>query len=170
MITKGILEFLTVSKEFCAFLEQQEHESKRFFIDKTQKLLSLLYLKALLLESQTEVDGYCEQFVTEEQWNYIHETIETILGEHDVFIEVHNPESTQDEQDTMPISEALTDIYQDIREWTDRMRTDNDETREVALYECMLQFSMYWGPRALAVMQEFHSLLYASNSTIDSEE
>lgn len=170
MLTKSIIEFITISKEFCAYLEISEHESQRVFVEKTQKLLSLLYLKALLLESNNEVEGYCEQYVTEEQWEFVHQNIETTLGELDVYIEVVSPEYSNDEKDTMPISEALTDIYQDIREFTDRMRTDNDEIREVAVYECMLQFSLYWGPRALSVMQEFHTLMFSPNSKLDSNE
>ncbi|HON52822.1 MAG TPA: DUF5063 domain-containing protein [Bacteroidales bacterium] len=170
MITKGILEFITISKELCAFLELSEYESKRIFIDKTQKLLSLLYLKALVLNSHDDVDGYCEQFVTEEQWNYIQQSIQTTLGDHDVYIEVTSVENKQSEKDTMPLSEALADVYQDIREFIDRMRTDNDEMREVAVYECLQNFGMYWGPRVLSIMQEFHVLLYSVDSEIDNEE
>lgn len=170
MITKGIIEFLTISKELCAFLELSEHESKRAFIDKLQKLLSLLYLKALLLDSNSDVEGYCEQFVTEEQWNYVQQNIQSTLGEHDVYIEISSPEYKQTEKEAIPISEALTDVYQDMSEFIERMRTDNDEMREIALYECVLHFNMYWGPRALSIMQEFHSLLFTPESTIDTEE
>ena len=43
------LEFVTVSAEFCAFLEQSEGRDKREFVETMLKLLPLLYLKACLL-------------------------------------------------------------------------------------------------------------------------
>ena len=170
-LKKGTLEFLTIATEFCAFIEKAEHFSKKDFIEKSQKIISLLYLKAILLEPNSEIDGYCEQIVTEDDWNFIKDAIELKLGSHEGFVDVMEPDNYENSESIqVSISECFADIYQDLREFVERFNDTNDETQELAIFECSLNFKMYWGPRAIAILKEFHSLLFATNSTIEEEE
>lgn len=167
MITKHVIEFTTVAQEFCNYLEIAEHESSHRYINTLHKLLSLLYVKAQFVEYNEDTDGYCEQFVHEVQWRHIQQLAENILQEHDVFIEIHTEEYSASEADTMPLSEALADVYQDVKEYTQRIQIENDEPRSIAIYECMHNFRFYWGQRVLSILQEFHNLLYSLNSTLE---
>lgn len=167
---KGVLDFLTVAAEFCAFVESANDTTKRDFIDTSQKILSLLYLKAMLLPVNTDIEGYCEQYVTEDDWNFIQNLIQEKLGSHEAFIEIIEPDNYSDSAATqISISECFADMYQDIRNFIEQYKIGNDETHDVAIYECSLHFKMYWGPKALGVMSEFHNLLFAADSTIDEE-
>ena len=47
--SKNIIEFVTVSAEYCAFIERVPELEKEEFLDKIIKILPLLYLKATLL-------------------------------------------------------------------------------------------------------------------------
>ena len=168
---KGVLEFLTVAAEFCAFVEKAEQISKRDFIEKSQKILSLIYLKASLLKQETEIEGYCDQYVTEDDWNFVKDAITAKLGSHETFLEIIEPDNySNSETVSVSISECFADMYQDLRDFIERYKDGNDEAREIAIFECILQFKMYWGARLLAVLTEFHSLLYASNSSIEHED
>lgn len=64
--SKNIIEFVTVSAEYCAFIERVPELEKEGFLDKITKILPLLYLKATLLTpEEPEEDGFSEKFVTE---------------------------------------------------------------------------------------------------------
>lgn len=63
---KNTVEFVTVAAEFCGFLERAPQISRRSFVDKSLKLLPLLYLKASLLPQGERMDEFDpELFVTE---------------------------------------------------------------------------------------------------------
>lgn len=56
--SKNIIEFVTVSAEYCAFIERVPELEKEEFLDKITKILPLLYLKATLLTpEEPEEDG-----------------------------------------------------------------------------------------------------------------
>ena len=46
---KNLIDFLAVSAEYCAHLEQSDEISRVDFIKKSRKILALLYLKASLI-------------------------------------------------------------------------------------------------------------------------
>ena len=70
--SKNIIEFVTVSAEYCAFIERTPELERDEFIDKIIKILPLLYLKATLLSpEEPEEEGYTERFVTECLYEHI---------------------------------------------------------------------------------------------------
>ena len=70
--SKNIIEFVTVSAEYCAFIERVPELEKEGFLDKITKILPLLYLKATLLTpEEPEEDGFSEKFVTESMYESI---------------------------------------------------------------------------------------------------
>ena len=87
--SKNIIEFVTVSAEYCAFIERVPELEKEEFLDKIIKILPLLYLKATLLTpEEPEEDGFSEKFVTENMYESVRENIESLLGEDDSYLEV----------------------------------------------------------------------------------
>ena len=78
--SKNIIEFVTVSAEYCAFIERVPELEKEEFLDKIIKILPLLYLKATLLTpEEPEEDGFSEKFVTENMYESVRENIESLL-------------------------------------------------------------------------------------------
>lgn len=168
---KSIVELVAVVVEFCSTLESTDKMNKKEFIERTQKLLALLYMKTAVLSSDSEADDSCEHFVTEKDWELIRTATERKLGSHDHYIHITEPDSfTSGDSVEINLSECFADIYQDARNFAEQCKEASDEGLAAAVAEFIVNFKLYWGTRALALMSEFHNLLYASDTTIDKEE
>ena len=168
IFSKNTIEFVTVGVEFCALMEKVQESEKCEFIDTTVKILPLLYLKAILLpdsnEENEEYDINIEHFVTEEIYEYIRNSIEQILGEQDSYLEVFHADMQYSESPIIAyISEDLTDIYQDIKDFI------SVYSMRVSLNECKNNFMDYWGQKLVNVLRALHSLKYSSEESEDIE-
>ena len=171
MNNSKILDFLTVAAEYCACVEQVAKSQKKDFIETAHKIVCLLYLKASLLPVNEDIDGFCEQFVTEDDWNFIQSSVAQKLGDHDIFITIQEPDTYESgETISVNLSECFADIYQDIRDCIERYRIGNAEMQELAIYDCVLHFKIYWGQRALALVSEMHNLLYSPHIVLTNDE
>ena len=168
---KDALEFVTVAAEYCNLLETIDGYGRKQFVETMQKLLALLYLKAVQLEPLEAVfDSPVEKFVTEEEWIAIKNKVSIRLGAFDQFVEV-NETDTQllDEETNVALSECFADIYQDLSDFVELYRNGSVEIMNDALWECRQSFHQYWGPRLLSIMQAFHSILF-NTEDIDAAE
>jgi len=171
IFSKNIIEFVTVAKEFCVFVEDAKSESKFDFISKSQKLLSLLYVKASLIPEITETfDEYTEKFLSEEDWNYIQQQVAEKLGSHEVFLEVLEPiVQYSDDKISESLSEIFADIYQYLINFLTLYRIGSNEQMHDATWECKNSFEQYWGPRLLSALTAIHSILYSEDEINDDE-
>ncbi len=168
---KNIIELVAIVVEFCSTLELTSSMTKKAFVEKTHKLLSLLYMKTTILANDFDAEDNCEKFVTEKDWEYIRQHVEAKLGSHDNRIEIIEPDNfTSGESVETYISECFADIYQDARNFAELCKDTSDDGLNAAASEFLMNYKLYWGTRALAIISEFHNLLYASDSTIDKEE
>ena len=149
IINKDTLEFLTVANEYCAFLEKADRCTKKEFVAKMQKILPLLYLKAAMLPETDEIDGETEIFVSEYDYDYIKNKIAQALGSSDAYINIFAPQDNSDEYEQAEMSECATDIYQDLKNFSENCRLGSDEAMNAALYQCRSNFKDYWGLRLL---------------------
>ncbi|MHB9140389.1 MAG: DUF5063 domain-containing protein, partial [Paludibacter sp.] len=79
--SKNVIEFVTVAAETCLFLEHASEFSRQDFVLKSVKILPLLYLKTTLLDvSESTADDNVERFVSEEDYIFVKEQIEQLLG------------------------------------------------------------------------------------------
>lgn len=60
------------------------------------------------------------------------------------------------------ISEDLTDIYQDIKNFITIFERGITENMNDALYVCMENFKAYWGQKLVNVLRALHSLKYST--------
>ena len=81
--SREVIEFVTVAKEFCNYLENLDEVETSTFLSKMQKFIPLIYLKGSLLPS-CEIDslGWAEDHVTEEDYNQLHSTLKSLLGDY----------------------------------------------------------------------------------------
>lgn len=170
--SKNIIEFLTVASEYCGFIEKSEKFSKKDFIEKSQKILALLYLKASLIDKyELEVDGDIERFVTEDDYNNIQQTLSEKFGTHEQFLDVWEPRSTESSEAVqVSFSECFTDIYQDLKDFVLNYQIGNEEIMSEIIHECRLNFELFWGPRVIAVLAIIHNLIYSGENLDDDEE
>lgn len=158
--SQEVIEFVTVVAETCLFLERAGQSTKTEFVDKATKILPLLYLKAILLEQpQHLLDGFTEQFVSEEDYNYVNSQIQNVLGADDTYLDTFHAEMQYSEIPVAAtISENLTDIYQEIKNLAGNYQTGETEVMNDALADCMEAFWEHWGQKTLSALQALHAL------------
>lgn len=169
---KNVIEFVTVAKEYVVFFEELDVASSKVdFLNKIQKILSLLYLKASLLpEVESEIEEPVEKFCTEEYYLQIQEAIRSILRTNDEEMLVNASSQTIDQQEWVAISEILSDIFQSLYDFISAYRIGSEDLMEAALAECTIDFKTYWGVRLLIALEGIHDLLYGERLVEDDED
>ena len=164
--SKNVIEFVTIANEFCYIIEGAGKIPIQSNLQKLQKILPLLYLKAALLpETEIILDEELEKYVTEFDYNLYNKEWLRALGENDSFYEVFDP-SMQFGQETVTasISENLTDIYQPVKNFILSYSIGNDDVMNDALYECRFSFEEYWGQNLVNVLRAIHRLVYSDTN------
>ncbi|MCP9611931.1 DUF5063 domain-containing protein [Coprobacter tertius] len=170
--SKNTVEFVTVGVEFCSFIERAPELNRNDFIDTSIKILPLLYLKAVLLsETENDNDQITEHFVTEEIYEYIRGNIERLLRTHDSYLEVFQSDMQySDTPIAASISEELTDIYQDIKDFVSTYSLGNEHSSGIALAICKENFISYWGQKLVNVLRALHNLRFSADTEENFDE
>jgi hypothetical protein len=169
--SKQVIEFVAVSNEFCVLVENASKISRKEFIDKTHKILPLLYLKATLLPTtENQFDDFLDKYVSEEIYATIKETLEHKLGQYDAYTDVFNEEFQYSEEAVASsISEDLSDIYQDIKDFLMTFSSSTEELMNDAIWECSNNFKLYWGQRLTNSLRALHNVMYGEKE-IEEED
>ena len=171
---KNTLEFVTVTLEFCSWIEKIAEYDLFKFVDYGVKLLPLLYLKATLLPETGELDepdSEASQFITEETYNIVRSRLIDLLGEYDSYLETFHPDIQYSDSPVVAfISENLADIYQDVGNFVALFRDSDEETMLLALQQCSENFRLYWGQTSLNALKALHAIRYNENLNLESEE
>lgn len=167
VFSKNTVEFVTIAKEYCAFTEKANELNAEDFINKSLKLLSLLYLKAALLPETEQINEEGnEKFVTEFDWQYIRHGIENLLGDDDFYLDFFDSEMNETpEPVSSSISENLADIYQDLKDFMEIYQLNKDELSNDAVYECSHNFWESWGFKLINSLKILHLLNYKGLNT-----
>jgi hypothetical protein len=161
----AVIEFVTVVAETCIFLENATEQTREEFIDRSVKLLPMLYLKASLVKSPEPVfDDIPERFVSEEDYLFVKEQVEQLLGADDSYLEVFHPDmALSDTPIAAFISEDLADIYQEIKDFAANYQTLETENMNDALVNCIEAFRLHWGQKTLNALRALHSIRYSDS-------
>ena len=166
--SRNVIEFATVANEFCTFTEAVSDLTRKDFLGKLQKMFPLLYLKASLLPGLNELEDSedtPEKFVTEEDYNFILRKLSSKLGEFDSYPEIFEPGITLGEATIEAnISENVTDIYQDLKDFILSYRIGTAEVMRAALWECRNNFEQYWGQKLVNGLRAVHMLVHGNAS------
>jgi len=160
--SRNVVEFATVAKEYCAFLENSHTHSRITFVTAAHKLLPLLYYKTTVLpETEPILDDANEKFVEEDLYNNILNKLKALFGQFDDFVEINDPRADQNAGNIIAnISEYMTDVYQDLKNFTMSYQVGNVEVMNDALWECKSNFIDFWGIRLVNSIKALHILLY----------
>lgn len=164
------LEFVTVAAEFCAFLEQSPGRDKKEFEDTLFKLLPLLYLKAHLLNRvESNGDFLPDDQVTEDDYNFIRNTIYDILQADDDYEDlVYDEDMQTDESHWKSLSENLADMYQALRNFVSVYQQGIEDCMLDALWSVVDSFELYWGQNLVDTLRRLHQLRY--NQSLQADE
>lgn len=170
---RDTIEFITVAKEFCTYLENIEGTKRKDFVDTMLKLMPLLYLKASMLpQIEHEEDVYPEQYVTEDGYEIIRINISSIMADMDDYIEVFMQDMVYSDKPIIAtISENIADIYQDVRDLVFAFQLGYEEVMKEALAACHENFQLYWGQKLVNALRALHSARYSNiNENCDDDE
>lgn len=166
--SKNAVEFVTVANEYCKFVEGCEEHSQKSFVKLSLKLLPLLYLKGSILEESLannerhideDTDFGTEIFVSEIEYYAIENSIKNKIGDYNEYPEIFEAQTVETNEISLCfISEDLTDIYQDLKNFTQNYRNGIEEIMFDALYEVNTQFETYWGQRLVNSMRALHNI------------
>jgi hypothetical protein len=156
-----VIEFVAVANEYCSFAENAVSFSKRDFLQKSARILPLLYYKASLLpvvDSAFEEGN--EKYVSENQYEFIRLAIVSKLGSHNDYQEVYDPVyRDSNEASYGSLAEDIADIYQDLKDFIMVYRVGTVEIMQEALFEIRTGFEQYWGQRLVNALRVIHSLI-----------
>lgn len=169
---RNTVEFVTVAAEFCAYIEQAEGRKRADFVDTVLKLLPLLYLKGLLLETiESDEEFLPEAFVSEHDYEYVRFSVAAIMGERDDYLDVCDDNVRyNDEVEMKTVSESLADIYQAMKDFVETYKMGLEENMYEALAAVRDAFELYWGQRVTDTMRALHRVKYAVEEENNDEE
>jgi hypothetical protein len=161
--SKNVIEFVTVAAETCLFLEHTAELIRTDFIQKSVKILPLLYLKALLIEiPETVFDEVPVHFVSEDDYLFVREQVEQILGADDSYLEVFHPDmAISDTPIAAFVSENLADIYQELKDFAANYQLADTDIMNDALVACLEAFGEHWGQKLLNALRALHALRFS---------
>lgn len=166
-----VVEFTAVATEFCKYAENGSRIKGEELLNIMQKILPLLYLKASMLPRlEPFFEEGNEKFVTESDWNNIHDALKTTIGSPNDYIELLDDPASGDEGTVLSgIAEDLTDIYQDMKNFVLLYQTGTEEVMNDAVWECRLNFENYWGIRLINALKTIHKFLISGKDTDETE-
>lgn len=167
-----VIDFVTVAAETCLFLEHAADFSREEFVSKGAKILALLYLKTAMLEMPERVyEDMTERFVSEEDYNAVKGQLELLLGEKDSFLETFHPDmSLSDTPIAAFISENLTDVYQELKDFAANYQLADTDVMNDALVTCLETFGEHWGQKTLNALRALHNIRYSGDVSIESQD
>lgn len=169
---KQVIEYVTVAAETCLLLEHVNECTCNEFIVRSLRLLPLLYAKTVVLGvPEMVLDDAPERFVTEEDYQYVRESVETLLGNDNVYLEVFRPEMKYSDTPIAAfISEDLADIYQELKDFAASYRIGVEDIMNDALAVSLEAFAEHWGQKLLNAMRALHALRYSEEFDSYEEE
>jgi len=177
--SRNVIEFVAVANEFCKYAEHSSELKGDEILKIMQRILPLLYLKASLLPLLEPFfeDGN-EKFVTEDDWNGINDILMEKFGTANDYLEVFDEKiNDSDGPVVSSISENMSDIYQDMKDFLLLYQTGTGEVMNDAVWECRMNFENFWGQKLLNSLRAIHKFIYSGeeigkvkNVEEDSEE
>ena len=154
---------LTLSNDFCLFIEKADEAPKQALLTYLQRVLPLIYLKsALIPDIETGDEDAVEHYVTEEVYEDIFNTLRSQLGADDEFLYLDPIEHSPTDPVKGSIAENIADIYQDLKDFVLLYQKPLTPFKENAVRECRRLFGEHYGFRITAALTAIHNLLYAS--------
>lgn len=154
-----VIAFTALAGKYCDMVDCVATFSQRDFIDKSLRLLSILYVKALSLPDIEPVDpDMIEKTVTQEEWDEVHNAVAAKLAGFDGYTESLDPLASDDAMTSL--SEGYADIFQDLKDYMSLMRMGSPEMMNDAIWECARNFHEYWGQRLVNILRVLHNLVF----------
>ena len=159
--SENVIGFAALATEYCNLLDGVALLSQKEFVDKSHRLLPLIYLKAIILpDTEAAMPDMIEKSVTQEEWEAVYETMVKKLQGIDSYQEILDPLENEDQMASL--SEGFADIYQDLKDFVVLYNMGTAEIMNDAIWECKNNFAAYWGQRLVNLQRVLHHLFYGT--------
>lgn len=161
LFTKEVIDFARVGVDYASIVEHAQEMQYHDFIDRMSKLLPLLYLQTKLLPpfGYDEDTDYAPVFVTEDSYDSVRSSVETLLAGNDTFLTTqHEGMKYSDTPIGASIAECLADVYQQVGDLLGTIREEDELVLPAAVGRCVFYFNEYWGRRLLSALGAIHAL------------
>jgi len=163
-LSRPILELAAMATEYCKLIENATTGEHEAFIKSLKGFIPLLYLRgSLLAATEPEYPEANERYVTEEQWEVVFLNLRDHFGEKDEFWFVDYNEISHNDPVKTSVSECLTDIYQDLKDFVLLYKKNSLAARENAVFSCQSLFHDRWGQRLAQLLPYIHTVGFESD-------
>lgn len=160
--SRQVVEFAASANEYCKYLEGTKDINGIEILKVMQRLMSFIYLRASLLPLLDPLmEEPNEKTVTEFDWTRMHENLLAKMGNNDPFPVIVSVGDPSDGLYTGSISEYLTDIYQDLKNFVVSYKSGQEAVMNDAVWEVLMNFEEFWGKKLLNVLSAIHTVLYS---------
>jgi len=163
LYSEEVLEFVQLAKEYCTLLETDMGISQNEFVRFSLYSLPSIY-SAMVRIPQVEsiFEEGNEKFVTEHDWSEVYRKIAGCMEGNNDFLDIpEESEFDRSELITRKVSEDMSDIYQDLRDFLEIYRNAPEDVMNDALWECQNNFMSFWGSKSLRVSAALHKIYTA---------
>ncbi len=158
--SSDMVEFVAVSNDCCQFFEQPNGVDGKAFIEQSVKHLSGVYAAIVKLEeTEPQIESAWKPTVTEQEWSAVFQRISMLLGAHnDTLRQAEDEEFDRSDLVTHTISEDISDVYQELRDFTTIYSRGMEELMNDAAWELKERFAEHWGKKLLRSLMALHDL------------
>ncbi len=158
--SKNVTEMLTVANEYCHFLEKAHKYDTKEVLSYLQKIFPLLYLKGSLLPTvNVQMPEANERFVTAENYEILFNELRNKFKPQDEFWMIDHLQKQDINPEKASLSEHLTDIYQDLKDFILLYAKGTQAAQENAVNDCKVFYETHWGDRLVNAQKYVHHLI-----------
>lgn len=151
------LEFVKISAEFCKQMETVGQHPKEAFLKNMLVLLPMLYLKTQFLSVEEDAEGYTEDSVSEDDYNFVRSAVANKLGSDDDYLTTRVDDFKYSENPVLrTVSEDLADLYQVLRNFLEVFRAGYSDAINAELAYVVEEYRNYWGSVLLNALSALH--------------
>lgn len=158
--------FVKNCEEYCKLIESLDEMTSANVLQDIKIALLPIYAKVhRIVRPKTKYEHDAEKYLTERQYNKVRKILIAIIGPRDMYNEIFNPEKPNSKKSTQAsLSEDLTDIYQDLKDFVQWHNQGTFEAMNDAIIELVDTFGKFWGMKLLNAVRYIHAFQYIKPS------
>ena len=162
LIAPQTKEFVRLCRKYFEYLEKLPDKKISDFWLTQLRLLPEIYTGVFCLpQIEARYSSEVEKFVTESEYNKTFINLVAFIGALDRFTDfsdLSHPGAVKVVE--VSLSEILTDIYQELKDFVLLYETGTLENMNDAIVDCLDTFGRFWGVKLLSATRIIHVILY----------
>lgn len=164
-LSPNSLAFVALSNEYCAAVEGvSQVADSRTFVATMLRLLPRIYIVASDLAPAPSLDEdapYLDSYLSEDYYEEACESIRTLLGTDDVYLETFEEDMKYSETPVAAsVAEGLCDIFQELYNFISVVRDAHESQINDALIAVKNDFESFWSQQVVNVLRPLNQLRY----------